>query len=178
MPFIDITTNDYREAVEAYAKEKAEINFPNHGTKHASIVMETIFKNSNNVLVFSKGMNGTISQNNNYQQALHELLLDEKKSINYLLQNAPSPNSLTLNKLKLFPERAVVRVIKPEYIKMLAKDNMLRRFTVGDDRAYRLETNSDTNKAVCSFNNPKTARQLTDNFNYLYNDTFSVLFPL
>ena len=178
MSLIDITTNDYREAVQAYAKNKSEINFPNHGAKHASIVMETIFKNSKDILVFSKGMNGTISQNENYQQALYELLLSGQKSIKYLLQSQPNPNSLTLNKLMLFPEKVTIRIVKPEYVKMFAKENMLRRFAVGDDSAYRLETNSESNKAICSFNNQKVAKELTDNFNFLFTDQYSDLYKI
>lgn len=154
----------YKISIERLAKTESDFVFNNSGADHAAIVLATIFKNSNSVRIYANDMNGDISNQPCYMNAVKDfalnsgtlkIIIDTKDKISSTLKNLIKNNEV---EVKISDDKF------KDALKAASKDGKNHYFAVGDDKMIRVEIDNENHKALCSFNNPKTAYVLTSIF--------------
>jgi hypothetical protein len=164
----------YEKKVKSLAMTQSEMLYYNSGADHASIVMESIFNTSNNVIrIFAGNFNDEVCQKtgDRYVKALKNYLLKGKKVMVLLneLENKETYN-LILDVLKQYSSSDKYRnnisvrltTFKPQ------QDGLSIHFTVGDDLMYRLEYDTKNFLAEFSFNRKDKVASLTKIFDSVY----------
>lgn len=164
----------YEKKVKSLAITKSEMLYFNSGADHASIVMESIFNTSNNLIrIFAGNFNDEVCQKtgDRYVKALKNYLLKGKKII-VLLNELESKEkyNLILDVLKQYSssdkykQNISVRLttFKPQ------QDGLNVHFTLGDDLMYRLEYDTKNFLAEFSFNRKDKVASLTQIFDSVY----------
>jgi hypothetical protein len=164
----------YEKKVKSLAITKSEMLYFNSGADHASIVMESIFNTSNNLIkIFAGDFNDEVCQKtgDRYVKALKNYLLKGKKIMVLLneLENKEKYN-LILDVLKQYSSSdkykqnisVKLTTFKPQ------QDGLNVHFTLGDDLMYRLEYDTKNFLAEFSFNRKDKVASLTKIFDSVY----------
>jgi len=148
--------------------------FLNSDTQHAVIVLKQIFDQSNDTIrIFAGNLTSHIGNNQEYITALSDFV-EKAGKVRILLNNFDRDIA---KKSNLFKRLA--------YYKSLGKDIVIKRttakpyrtsdsdkkeihFTVGDKKAYRIETDIVNRIAECSMNSPEIASVTADFFDKLF----------
>jgi hypothetical protein len=169
--------DSYRKAVRTLAAARSPYLFQNATASHASVVIETILEFSKNeVFIFDDQLSGDISEKSpQFLNTLQQVVspgANKRVSIVVERRNAkPSRVEKTLKALyDANPASISVRLASEEFYGALMEtrerlgiDEKIH-FTVGDDRAFRLEIPPGARTAYCSFNGPKMAGALRNVF--------------
>lgn len=171
----------YEKKVKSLAITKSEMLYYNSGADHASIVMESIFNTSNNLIrIFAGNFNDEVCQKTGerYVKALKNYLLKGGKIMVLLneLENEEKYN-LILDVLKQYSSsdkykqniNVKLTKFKPQ------QDGLNVHFTVGDDLMYRLEYDTKNFLAEFSFNRRDKVASLIQTFDSIYQNNSQVL---
>lgn len=169
-----MTLEEYKKYILDTANNGTYSVFYNSSKEHASIVMGTIFKSSqNNVRIWAGKLNGEVSSDDYYISELKNFLERGGKVKIILDESSNEINPKLKNILALY------RFLNPESIEIkttavrvgLTSDDEAYKhvhFTVGDDRMYRLELFPDKYTAKGNFNDKKTS----SDFIRVFDDVF------
>lgn len=164
--FLDV----YSEQIEEYAKNSTDKEFFNSGDAHAQIVLNNIAKYSKEYIhIYSGNLCTDVSNNQTYLSYLESFLQKngEVKVVLCEFENGDTPENKDIFKLlRQFPEKTSV---KKSNMRLADSNGNPVHFTVADDKAYRLETDTLNKKARCNFNSRETALLLNDLFNSIFN---------
>ncbi len=157
----------YYSDIEMLATKKAGVQFNNEGKNHAAIVMALIFSNAqNHIKIFAGDYNGNVCDNEIYLRNLEEKVSSNQEvRLSVLFEREPkqSKGLALLKKLhNSFPERVSVQIAEPSQLKDYLKKPI--HFTIGDESMYRCETDVNTYKAICDFDDSDFTTRLSNLF--------------
>ena len=160
----------YSEAIKTLAETSDPEIFDNSGPDHATTVMSNIFRTSkNHVRIFAGDLGGNVSKGE-YLIEL-ERYLDKGNKLSIVLENRPKRGNgdqktafdIIEKYNKINPNKVFIGYLNQNS----PYKNLGIHFTIGDERMYRLETDTNLYTARCSFNDPDFAFQLLEIFNTL-----------
>jgi phosphatidylserine/phosphatidylglycerophosphate/cardiolipin synthase-like enzyme len=174
----------YENKVKSLANTKSNELHYNSGADHASIVMESIFDTaSEEIKIFAGNFNEEVCQKpgERYIQSLKRYLLKGVK-IKVLLNDSGSigQKNLVLSLLKRYSSNDFYKdnISVKTTNKTVSRDDFKNiHFTVGDNRMYRLEYDTQSFLAEFSFNREEKSKSLSLEFDTIFNNTnFSTAF--
>lgn len=159
--------DSYTENIENLAKTKDTIIFKNSGADHAAAVISRIFKYADKeVRLFVYDMDGAINKKGDYLQNLTDFLKKGKK-ISVLFEDKPKKDTEVFELLSRpeYTEQIQLKKANEAFLRDCKKISVDEfKFTLGDDRMFRIENDSNKHTAFCSFNNDVYPKILIDIF--------------
>ena len=159
---------DYQTNVEILAKNKINYTFSNVSPHHASIVINTLLKFSENIVrMFDGDLSGDIANTHSESFTIIEKHVSNGKKLHIVIKDEiVSTTSKFLKKLReKYPDRVKLKIASPKFcqsIYSVFNDNI--GCTIGDKSAFRLEKEDGCRKAICNFNNPGYIEELISIF--------------
>ena len=168
----------YRKEVERYAAQAENYLLHNKGPKHAKIIFENIFRNaSHKIRIAANNLwNTEVVNTPEYIDALLNFLNHSESSLDILLTNMPTPDSIIAESGKqnifksLFNHRAysegriIIKSGEGKSFKATVGELKEVHFCTADSRMYRYENDIKERLAICNFNDPKTTKHLEELF--------------
>lgn len=160
---------NYRDAVEILASTNDTRRFDNKGHQHAAAVLEMMFKYNNEIRMYSGTLNSDVTDDQNFMQAL-SLFLKAGKNLYVFLDNLPNEEerSNALKKVLSYSEKgnAIVKIATDSFVNELRGvfGGNVYHFSLGDNKAYRVEIDAENYKATCSYNKPEKVEILKQIF--------------
>lgn len=165
----------YREFIQMLSETSDDRIFLNKGPEHAKVVLEQIFKQSKkNVRIFAGNLTRIVGDDQNYIAALSDFVQNEGSSVKILLNDYKeelAKESKLYMRLAYFKSKGKDIVVKSTDVKPCRKSDPEQKefhFTVGDEKAYRLETDIIERKAEGSMNRTETAAPMAAFFDSLF----------
>lgn len=163
----------YKEYVQMLSEKSDNRIFLNKGKDHALIVIECIFRQSKeSIRIFAGNLCRTVGNEPEYITALSNFI-DRGGSVHILLNDFDDDLA---KKSDLYKRLAYFKSLNKDIIvkKTTAKPYFVAdeeqkevHFTVGDKKAYRIETDIEQRTAQCCMNNPVVASQIADFYDNL-----------
>lgn len=173
-----MTDANYQEFVKFWADTKDSRIFLNSDEDHALDVLVQIFQHSQTcVRIFAGNLCEHVGSQSDYIIALSEFIV-RGGEVRILLNDYKEDKARESNLFKriaYYESLGKKIVVKRTFVKPFRSSDPEAKevhFTVGDNVAYRLETDIVNRKAECSFNSPMFAKTLSDFFDSIY-DTAS-----
>jgi len=164
----------YRTMINRLAEGKVNARIPNGMPQHASILMESMFKNATAELrIFSKDLNDKVFDGVEIQKNAILFLSKPYSSLKILLQNKKDCTWIDqhplLKKLNKFIESSKSHgsIEIRNAVGSYAKDDV-NHFAVMDNDGFRYETDHVECKAVANFYEPKISKKLVDTFDLAF----------
>lgn len=166
----------YEQAVDFYAKNCIDSEFPNKGSEHATIVISRIFEYAEQyVKIFSGKLNSDVADNPKFIQSLKRYINSGKK-LEVIVEEIPEIDKS--NALKLIIESSKnpmldvsIKKASNEFLESVRnsfKSKNIYHFIVSDDRAYRVEVDKNNFKARCNFNDTHISSILNNTFSNFF----------
>jgi hypothetical protein len=170
--------DEYSLAIAKLASSKSNFQFTNSGENHARIVMSNIFKTSEyNIKMFAGNLKGDVSKGD-YLTALESFLQKKGTKLTVLLEGNPDQNSAAFSLIRKYQninkERISISLVSPEKLEATKVNGQNNHFTIGDDRMFRFETDTQQYTAVCNFNDLEKCQRLNDIFNVLLESSTAI----
>lgn len=165
----------YREFVRKLSEKSDNRIFLNKGADHALIVLECIFRQSSDMVrIFAGNLCRTVGNQPVYISALSDFIERDGK-VRILLNDFQEKLALDSNlymRLAYYKSKGKDIIVKKTGAKPYQESDPDKKevhFTVGDKKAYRIETDIKQRAAQCSMNRPDTASMTADFFDGLFN---------
>jgi hypothetical protein len=179
----------YEAAVKRFAQKKEEFEFSNKDNQHASIVISTILEYTQEVRLFVKNLDGSVtdipnimnigSNESRFITALR-LFIAAGKTIKIAVKERNEIDKeskiyiFLMEVVQRFPEQVEVKLATEGFIEKqkegftVADPFIDFYYMVGDKTSFRINFNRDKHEATCNFNDKPIASQLTLNFDKYY----------
>lgn len=168
--------SNYKEFVNSISKSGENRTFLNSDEEHALDVLIQLFQQARHtVRIFAGCLCKHVGNRSEYVVAISEFIEREGTSLYILLNDFDEEFAKSSN---LFKRLAYYKTLgKSIYIKSTTsrpyriEDPQKKEvhFTVGDENAYRIETDIEKRTAECNFNNPALAKETATFFDSLFN---------
>lgn len=165
----------YREFVRILSEKSDDRIFLNKGAEHALIVLERIFKQSNDIVrIFAGNLCKTVGNEPEYIYALSGFI-EKGGKVRILLNDYDETLAKESNlymRLAYYKSKGKDIIVKQTPAKPYQEADPEHKevhFTVGDKKAYRIETDIKQRAAQCSMNRPDTATMAAEFFDGLFN---------
>jgi hypothetical protein len=166
----------YRAFVKDLSDNECDKVFLNSSPEHAVIVVAQIFRQSKDtVRIFAHNLIRTIGEKYDYILALSEFI-ERGGAVRILLNGFDADlarNSSLYRRFNYFATcKKDIQIKTTNVHPYLAEDKDQKEihFTIGDRKAFRIETNTKEVLAECNMNGTKVATQFADFFDDLFND--------
>lgn len=166
---------EYREFIHMLSETSDTRIFLNKGPEHAKVVLEEIFKQSKKtVRIFAGNLTRVVGDDPDYISALSDFVQNEGSSLKILLNDYKeelAKESKLYMRLAYFKSEGKDITVKSTTAKPYRKSDPEQKefhFTVGDEKAYRIETDIKERKAEGSMNRSETAVSLAKFFDELF----------
>lgn len=166
---------EYREFIRMLSEKSDSRIFLNKGPEHAKIVLEQIFRQSEKtVRIFAGNLTRIVGDDPAYISALSDFVQKDGK-VRILLNDYKEELAKESNlymRLAYFKSEGKDIVVKKTTARPYQEsdpDQMTVHFTVGDEKAYRLETDIMNRAAQGSMNRPDVAAKMAEFFDMLFN---------
>lgn len=166
----------YREFIQMLSETSDDRIFLNKGPEHAKVVLEQIFKQSKeSVRIFAGNLTRVVGDDPDYIAALSDFVQNDGSSVRILLNDYNeelAKESKLYMRLAYFKSKGKDIVVKSTNAKPYRKSDPEQKefhFTVGDEKAYRMETDIKERKAEGSMNRAETAAPMAAFFDSLFN---------
>lgn len=166
----------YRAFVKDLSDNECDKVFLNSSPEHAVIVVAQIFRQSKDtVRIFAHNLIRTIGEKYDYIVALSEFI-ERGGAVRILLNGFDADlarKSILYRRLNYFATcNKDIQIKSTNVHPYLAEDEEQKEihFTIGDKKAFRIETNTNEVLAECNMNGTKVATQFADFFDGLFND--------
>ena len=171
----------YIEYISLLSHNRVNKDFSNSDEEHAIEVLVKIFEQSSVfVRIFAKSLcNNDVSNSPKYIAALSDFI--EKGGTvqiavnSYVVSDVKQSN--LFKRLSFYLSQGKkISIYKTDAKPFLANDPEKKEvhFTIGDDNAYRLETDIQKRTAICNFNSPDRVKGLIDFFDKIIKSSESV----
>lgn len=169
-----IVMDQYRGAIKALASRRENKVFLNSSEEHALIVLSEIINDTQNDLrIFAGNLCNSITEAPEYISAISRFI-ERDGVLKILLNNYNEEclkNSSFYKRLAYFEKQGKPVTIKKTNIHPQRESDPSKKevhFTVGDERAYRLETDIENRTAEGNFNSPDVAKVLATWFDRVF----------
>ena len=164
----------YKEFVRSVYASGENRTFLNSDENHALDVLVQLFQSAQSkVRIFAGCLCKHVGNEPEYVIALSEFI--ERGGTLHILLNAfdeeCARNSNLYKRLAYYISTGRPVVIKTTNAHPYRTSDPLKKevhFTIGDDKAYRIETDIENRTAECNFNNPNLAKATADFFDSLF----------
>ena len=167
---------DYITYISQLAKNKSNIEFLNSDKERALAVLVQIITSSNNTLrIFAGSLCSDVPSDPQYISALSDFIErggQVRIMLNQLNEELAKESNLFKRIAYYLETNKDIKIFSTEARPYLVSDpdkNEIH-FTIGDDCAYRVETDIEKKTAKCNFNNPSASKNLITFFDALAND--------
>lgn len=164
----------YKAFVRMLSETSDERIFLNEGAEHALVVLERIFRRSEKIVrIFAGNLCRTVGNQQDYIAALSDFI-DRGGIVRILLNDFDenlAKDSDLYKRLAYFKHLGKDIIVKTTNAKPYQEGDSDKRevhFTVGDDVAYRFETDIDKRSAQCCMNGSNTAKMAIEFFDGLF----------
>lgn len=161
----------YIEYISLLSANKVDKDFANSNTEKAKEVLVKIFEQSKEfVRIFARSLcNNEVSNSSKYILALSDFIERGGKveiAVNSYNEEDVKQSDLFKRLSYYIAEGKHVLIYRTDAKPYLTNDPEKKEvhFTIGDDVAYRLETDIANRTAVCNFNSPERAKSLIEFF--------------
>jgi hypothetical protein len=157
--------NIYQIRVQQRATTDSDQPFSNKGLEHAAVVMRELFlKAQRSIYLFANNFDSSFYGRPEMLDAIESFLRQNDSVLKIGLENISVTDNLTLHSLcKNYPRKIEIAYFSN------TTDIGENHFCIVDDKAYRLETDHDTKKAIVCFNDPSFAAKYSQEFlKYFY----------
>ena len=161
----------YIEYISQLSYNKVDKDFANSDEQHAIEVLVKIFEQSKDVVrIFARSLcNNAVSNSPKYIVALSDFIERGGKveiAVNSYNEEDVKQSNLFKRLYYYITDGKQVKIYKTDAKPYLTNDPEKKEvhFTIGDDIAYRLETDIERRTAVGNFNSPERAKSLIDFF--------------
>lgn len=166
----------YRAFVKDLSDNECDKVFLNSSPEHAVVVVAQIFRQSKDtVRIFAHNLIRTIGEKYDYIVALSEFI-ERGGAVRILLNGFDAnlaKNSSLYSRLYYFATcNRNIQIKTTNVHPYLTGDENQKEihFTIGDKKAFRIETDTKEVLAECNMNGTKVATQFADFFDGLFND--------
>lgn len=166
----------YADSVRTLAENSSKLVFGNEDSNHAAIVMENIFRYSNETIrIYANLFNGAVSNNEKYCDALKAFIKQPGSIVKVICENDPNRDSegfkllYEYSKLTGYSNKIIIKKSGGLIAEKLS-NSIGKYFTVGDNKRFRLEVNPEKFEAIASFNNEETCNKLIEIFDEEFNN--------
>lgn len=168
----------YAENVREKAFRPTDYLFHNEGNAHALIICKNIFSTAESKIRIAANQlyNDEVVNTPEYIAAMQDFLDKPDTSLDIIIRTAPNREAVHQNgtfygMLYEHPAYKSGRVIIKVGDGKSFKDNngKIMNFCVGDDRMYRFEDDIERRTAIANFKDPKTAKELSQKFDAVFN---------
>jgi len=170
-------SKEYRENIKWLAKNRIDEVFYNSNEDHAVVILSELIKNSERyVHIVCENMNPRVTSKLDYLNAVQEFLSNDKhREIKILLTDYDKSfdKSKIADLLRRYKDQVSIKCFEPEE-KIFNEDDSPVNWTVADNRAFRLEENTDECMAFGNFNDPYLAGNLNESFDFFFKDSKEV----
>lgn len=164
----------YKKFVTDLASNNINRIFLNSDEEHALAVLVQLFqKAKHEVRIFAGSLCHHVGNKQDYIVALSEFL-ERGGSLHILLNRYDEISAKTSNlykRLAYYKAKNMPIVIKTTTARPYLTEDPDKKevhFTIGDDSAYRLETDIEQRTAECNFSNPVIAKQIASFFDGIF----------
>lgn len=164
----------YKDFVASLARSGDNKTFLNSDEDHALDVLIQLFQLSQKtVRIFAGSLCQHVGNKSEYVIALSEFI-ERGGELRILLNKYNEGNAKSSNlykRLAYYKSQGKPVIVKTTTSKPYRTDDPEKKevhFTIGDDRAYRIETDIEKRTAECNFNNPSLAKATADFFDVLF----------
>ncbi|HMT55000.1 MAG TPA: hypothetical protein PKD16_18320 [Saprospiraceae bacterium] len=166
-----MTLQQYNQYIRNLANSGSPDPYLNAGPEHAAIVLSNLFNIAEGyVALYAGNLNGDISKNMNYQGAIFNFLVRGGK-LDILLEDYDESAPLVSNLISYQKNQGFkIKIKQHDYVVEYIETGEKVHFAVADDRAYRIEHDTDNYLAMGSFNNPEIAVPWRIDFYEMFND--------
>ena len=169
----------YRIAVENYARNGVSYLFHNRGDEHALIILTNIFKNARSHIRIAANRlyNDEVVNTREYVESMKAFLDQKDTRLDIFITMKPTKDEVT----EYGPENTLYWMLynHPAYRqgRVTIKDGQGSffknngqqvNFCTGDDRMFRLESNIVERQAIANFNDEESTRELIEAFDGIY----------
>ena len=176
--------NNYKRFVADLASERSDMTFLNSDKDHAIEVLTQIFKHSNSdVRIFAGSLCSDVGNSLDYIESLSDFI-ERGGKVHILLNKYDSESaksSSLFKRLAYYISENKSIIVKQTSSKPYFSNDPEKKeihFTLGDDKAYRIETDISKRMAECNFNNPMVAKIYIDFFEKLFNQDNAILIDI
>lgn len=157
---------EYRKYISSLAEKRVNEDFMNSDEEHALEVLVKIFRMSSTTLrIFAHNLCNDVANNSEYVQAISDFI-EKGGSVKILLNDFSEEEALSSNLMKrlaFYQLQGKDIIIRTSHDKPFMSNDSEKKevhFTIGDEVAYRIETDVVERTAICNFNNEEYAKQL------------------
>lgn len=166
----------YREYVNKCAGNRYDDIIPNSNLNHAKILIAAFFSHAENIIrIFSSRLHSNIYEDNEVVKNAHHFLQNDKsRKIVILLQeiNEANKNELADHHLmkicQEFPQQCELKTVAE------SDKNITSHFVIMDEIGLRFCPDKEGTSAFATFNQPKAATNLVQQFKLLFNRAISL----
>ena len=168
----NIISEEYRNAVESYARERKNYTFHNKGNEHAKIILPLIFRNAKReVRIAAQNLwNQELVNTSEYIESAKSYLDKQNTTFHIIVTNFPKKEiekALEINSFykmwsqhPAYDEKRVI--VKDSHGRSFKQNGNPVNFCTADGSMYRLEVDIQNRMALCNFNDPnETAKMNT-----------------
>ena len=165
---LEITLKEYAKNLSYLAELQSNDTFSNSSAETKAIAIAAIFKYAKGeVRIFAGNLEGAVSNNAGYLQALNSLLergVRLKLLLEYLPDKKTEAFNIILSNAELFPNQTQIRKISSKSIPIIKTNNNLTHFVIGDYTMVQIDQDVLSYKGIVTFNNPEFANKLIHSF--------------
>jgi hypothetical protein len=176
--------NEYAELVELLAKNRVDKRFLNQDNIHAMDVFSKMFKYADSSLrIFAGGLCSDVANSQEYISAISDFI--ERNGTVKILLNSYDPQLAASSN---FYKRLTYYISDGKDIQIKKCSRTIYRsgdpekkeihFTIADDRAYRIETDTVQRTADVNYNSPALAKMYAEFFDKVFTDDSSEVVDL
>lgn len=170
----------YRTAVQNYARDGVDYLFHNRGDEHALIILSNIFRNARSHIriVANRLYNDEVVNTEEYIGSMKAFLDQKDTRLSIFITTKPTKEEVTqygpettfywmlYNHPAYRQGRVEIKEGQGSFFKN--PDGRQVNFCTGDDRMFRLENNIEERQAIANFNDERSTRQLIEAFDSVY----------
>lgn len=168
------TITEYKAFVQILASGNEDRIFLNSDVDKAIVVLVQLIQNAQKELrIFAGNLCNRVGDDSDYIIAVSEFI-ERGGVVKILLNNYDSTcakNSSLYKRLAYYMAQGKSISVKATEAKPYRTSDVEKKeihFTVGDYKAYRIETDIETRTAECNFNSPQVAKGIADFFDTLF----------
>jgi len=169
--------NNYKKAVEELAKNSENLEFDNKGNEHASVVLENMLKYAKKSFkIYTGNFNGDVANNDAFLKYFNKFI-ENKNEVKVIIESLPDDEVNYSKALKRIIDlnnnpaynvkyKLATEAFKKE-LENIFQNKKPCHFSISDSKAYRVEIEPNTYKAIVNFNDPQITQKLElifDNF--------------
>lgn len=169
---------------KAFVKQLSDSNddrvFLNSSPEHAVVVTAQIFRQSTHIVrIFAKNLCRTIGNDPEYIAALSDFI-ERGGEVRILLNGYEEECARVSNlykRLAYYKHLGRAITVKTTTVFPYLTDDEDQKeihFTIGDDKAYRIETNIESRTAECCMNGPEVSNMTVEFYDKMFNDENAV----